>query len=85
MLGSPVQRFVFFLCASRLLVSSTSAEERPPQPAKPLTTEQAADQVMEAANGKADRALQVQAHVRAQEKWKYPYCWAAWMLWGLPE
>ncbi len=25
-----------------------------------------------------------QAHVRAQEKWKHPYYWAAWVLWGLP-
>ncbi len=26
-----------------------------------------------------------QAHVRAQEKWKHPYYWAAWVLWGLPD
>lgn len=24
-----------------------------------------------------------QAHVRAQERWKHPYYWAAWTLWGL--
>ncbi|MDJ0976509.1 MAG: CHAT domain-containing protein [Planctomycetota bacterium] len=28
---------------------------------------------------------QAQAHVRAQPKWKHPYYWAAWVLWGLPE
>ena len=28
---------------------------------------------------------QAQAHVRAQEKWKHPYYWAAWVLWGLPD
>ena len=22
--------------------------------------------------------------VRSQEKWKHPYYWAAWVLWGLP-
>jgi CHAT domain-containing protein len=26
-----------------------------------------------------------QAHVRSQEKWKHPYYWAAWVLWGLPD
>ncbi|MDJ0522461.1 MAG: CHAT domain-containing protein [Planctomycetota bacterium] len=26
-----------------------------------------------------------QAHVRAQPKWKHPYYWAAWVLWGLPD
>jgi tetratricopeptide (TPR) repeat protein len=25
-----------------------------------------------------------QEHVRSQEKWKHPYFWAAWVLWGLP-
>ncbi len=25
-----------------------------------------------------------QAHVRGQAKWKHPYYWAAWVLWGLP-
>ena len=27
---------------------------------------------------------QAQEHVRSQEKWKHPYYWAAWVLWGLP-
>lgn len=32
------------------------------------------------------RALrEAQAHVAAQAKWKHPYYWAAWVLWGLPE
>ncbi|MFI5404019.1 MAG: CHAT domain-containing protein, partial [Planctomycetota bacterium] len=26
-----------------------------------------------------------QEHVRAQEKWRHPYYWAAWQLWGVPE
>jgi CHAT domain-containing protein len=26
-----------------------------------------------------------QAFVRSQEKWKHPYFWAAWVLWGLPD
>jgi tetratricopeptide (TPR) repeat protein len=26
-----------------------------------------------------------QAYVRAQEQWKHPYYWGAWVLWGLPE
>ncbi|MDJ0973945.1 MAG: CHAT domain-containing tetratricopeptide repeat protein [Planctomycetota bacterium] len=26
-----------------------------------------------------------QDHVRAQEKWKHPYYWAAWVLWGLAD
>jgi CHAT domain-containing protein len=26
-----------------------------------------------------------QEHVASQEKWKDPYYWAAWQLWGLPE
>ena len=28
---------------------------------------------------------QAQAYVRSQEKWKHPYYWAAWVLWGLPD
>jgi CHAT domain-containing protein len=27
---------------------------------------------------------QAQEHVRAQAKWKHPYYWAAWVLWGTP-
>ena len=26
-----------------------------------------------------------QAHVRSKTKWKHPYYWAAWVLWGLPD
>jgi CHAT domain-containing protein len=34
----------------------------------------------------AARALRdAQAYVRAQEKWKHPFYWAAWALWGLPD
>ncbi|MHC4549425.1 MAG: tetratricopeptide repeat protein [Planctomycetota bacterium] len=28
---------------------------------------------------------QAQEYVRSHEKWKHPYYWAAWQLWGLPE
>ena len=35
--------------------------------------------------GAAAALKQAQASVRAQEKWKHPYYWAAWVLWGLPE
>ena len=28
---------------------------------------------------------QAQEFVRSQEKWKHPYYWAAWVLWGLPD
>jgi CHAT domain-containing protein len=33
----------------------------------------------------AEALRQAQAFVRSQEKWKHPYYWAAWVLWGLPE
>lgn len=34
----------------------------------------------------AARALaKAQAYVRSHEKWRHPYYWAAWQLWGLPE
>ena len=33
----------------------------------------------------AEALRQAQAFVRAQEKWKHPYYWAAWVLWGLPD
>jgi tetratricopeptide (TPR) repeat protein len=32
----------------------------------------------------AEALREAQAFVRAQEKWKHPYYWAAWVLWGLP-
>lgn len=32
----------------------------------------------------AEALKQAQAHVRSQEKWKHPYYWGAWVLWGLP-
>jgi CHAT domain-containing protein len=33
----------------------------------------------------AEALRQAQEFVRAQEKWKHPYYWAAWVLWGLPD
>ena len=33
----------------------------------------------------AEALHQAQAFIRAQEKWKHPYYWAAWVLWGLPK
>ena len=35
--------------------------------------------------GPAEALKQAQAHIRAQKKWKHPYYWAAWVLWGLPK
>jgi CHAT domain-containing protein len=35
--------------------------------------------------GAAAALRAAQEHVRSQEKWKHPYFWAAWQLWGLPE
>jgi tetratricopeptide (TPR) repeat protein len=35
--------------------------------------------------GAAAALKAAQEHVRSQEKWKHPYYWAAWVLWGLPE
>jgi CHAT domain-containing protein/tetratricopeptide (TPR) repeat protein len=32
----------------------------------------------------AEALRQAQEHVRAQAKWRHPYYWAAWVLWGLP-
>lgn len=32
----------------------------------------------------ADALRQAQDFVRSHEKWKHPYFWAAWVLWGLP-
>lgn len=34
--------------------------------------------------GAAEALENAQAFVRSQEKWKHPYYWAAWVLWGLP-
>ena len=33
----------------------------------------------------AEALAQAQAAVRAQERWRHPHYWAAWVLWGLPE
>ncbi|MFO0931409.1 MAG: CHAT domain-containing protein [Planctomycetota bacterium] len=33
----------------------------------------------------AEALRQAQAFVRGHEKWKHPYYWAAWVLWGLPD
>ena len=27
---------------------------------------------------------EAQEFVKGHEKWKHPYYWAAWVLWGLP-
>jgi CHAT domain-containing protein len=35
--------------------------------------------------GAATALRLAQEHVRSQEKWRHPYHWAAWQLWGLPE
>ena len=32
-----------------------------------------------------DALRKAQAHVRSRERWKHPYYWAAWVLWGLPD
>jgi hypothetical protein len=32
----------------------------------------------------AEALRRAQEHVRSQERWKHPYYWAAWVLWGLP-
>jgi CHAT domain-containing protein len=32
----------------------------------------------------ADALHEAQEFVRSHEKWKHPYYWAAWVLWGLP-
>ncbi len=34
--------------------------------------------------GVAAALKQAQAHVRSHDKWRHPYYWAAWVLWGLP-
>ena len=33
----------------------------------------------------AEALRQAQAFVRSHDKWKHPYYWAAWVLWGLPQ
>jgi CHAT domain-containing protein len=35
--------------------------------------------------GTAAALRAAQEHVRSQERWKRPYYWAAWVLWGLPD
>jgi tetratricopeptide (TPR) repeat protein len=35
--------------------------------------------------GTAAALRAAQEHVRAQERWKHPYFWAAWVLWGLAD
>ncbi len=35
--------------------------------------------------GAAAALRQAQAFVRSREKWRHPYYWAAWVLWGLPD
>jgi CHAT domain-containing protein len=33
----------------------------------------------------AEALRKAQEFVKSEEKWKHPYYWAAWVLWGLPE
>ena len=33
--------------------------------------------------GAAEALRQAQAFVRGHEKWKHPYNWAAWVVWGV--
>ncbi len=33
----------------------------------------------------AEALRQAQEFVRSQERWKHPFYWAAWVLWGLPD
>ena len=35
--------------------------------------------------GTAEALKAAQDYVKSQEKWKHPYFWAAWVLWGLPD
>ncbi|MDJ0522924.1 MAG: CHAT domain-containing protein [Planctomycetota bacterium] len=35
--------------------------------------------------GAAEALRLAQAHVRSKPKWKHPYYWGAWVLWGLPD
>ena len=35
--------------------------------------------------GAAAALQQAQAFIRGQDRWKHPYYWAAWVLWGLPD
>ena len=35
--------------------------------------------------GAAEALKKAQEHVRSRPKWKHPYYWGAWVLWGLPE
>ena len=36
-------------------------------------------------HGEPAALRKAQEFVRSQEKWKHPYYWAAWVLWGLPD
>ena len=33
----------------------------------------------------AEALKKAQEHIKAQPKWKHPYYWGAWVLWGLPQ
>ncbi len=59
---------------------------------KPLAEVRAREQALDAARARVEHALgriqrlrrrKAQVYVRSQEKWKQPYYWAAWVLWGL--
>ena len=75
--------FVALLCLLALM-SPAAGEEK--AGARPLTRAQAVAKVLEAFDSKDQAALKgAQEHVRSHEKWRHPYYWAAWVLWGLPD
>ncbi|MCK6458562.1 MAG: CHAT domain-containing protein, partial [Planctomycetes bacterium] len=65
--------------ASRVLVSLWKVDD---EATRALMTEFYAR--WKAARGAAAALKAAQEHVRAQEKWRHPYYWAAWQLWGAP-
>ncbi len=52
-------------------LSERSESKGPPDGSKGLPT--------------AEALRQAQEFVRSQERWKHPFYWAAWVLWGLPD
>ena len=35
--------------------------------------------------GAAAALRKAQEYIRSHEKWRHPYYWAAWVLWGAPD
>ena len=62
-------------------------QAKPGEPERPKGVERADRQGL----GAAAALKKAQAYVRdlkdkdGKQKWKHPYYWAAWVLWGLPE